>query len=256
MKIPVVTLATEQGLQDYQEDFAVYFPFQNPSMRGWLLAVMDGHRGRAVAELCANEIKNLFIPDKPDSMEDTLRDLVAELNAKTSHLDAGSTISLACIIESHRKVVVAVLGDSPVFVLDKHGEFHEGPDHNARTNLRERRSAMKRGAIFENGYLFFHDGDNGPQYGLQMSRSLGDAPLSRMLSREPEVYTIENPKWVLVASDGLIDPRHWNTKYLVPDLKERAKNYVTAEMLLEYANKEGPRRDNTTALVWCREKKR
>ncbi len=255
MRTPVVTFATEQGPLIYQEDFATYFHFQNPSMRGWLLAVMDGHRGRAVAEFCANEIENLFTPDKPDSMEDTLRNLIAKLNAKTSHFDAGSTISLACILESHRKVVVAVLGDSPVFVLDTNGVFHQSPEHNARTNLGERRAAIKRGAVYENGYLFFNDGDNGPQYGLQMSRALGNAPLSRMLSREPEIYTIENPKWVLVASDGLIDPSHWNAEYLMSKFKAHAKYCATAKMLLEYAEKEGPRNDNTTALVWCREKR-
>ena len=255
MKTPVITFATEQGPRTYQEDFAVHFRIKTPHMRGWLLAVMDGHKGKSVAELCANEIKGLFQPSDPNTIEIALRDVVAALNTKTAHLNEGSTLSIACILENHNKAVIAVLGDSPILVLDKHGELHMSPEHNVRSNSNERKAATKRGATYDGGYIYFFDGDHGPQYGLQLSRVLGDAPLAKILSREPKIYTIVDPKWVLVASDGLLDPSHKDTKVLIHELKTRAKQYATADELLRWASERGLR-DNATALVWCRQKKR
>jgi len=44
----------------------------------------------------------------------------------------------------------------------------------------------------------------GPK-GLQVSRALGDLGLDSILFREPDIFRTENPVWVMVASDGLVD---------------------------------------------------
>ena len=136
--VKAVTYSSRQGPWEYQEDYYFFSRIEEPGVSGWLLAIMDGHRGKEVAEFCAKEIGRIFkITDGADS-EKMLRRLVAELNSKTVSLSAGSTLSVALILENQKKVSVAVLGDSPVLVLDKNGELHISPEHNVRANAKER----------------------------------------------------------------------------------------------------------------------
>src|SRR3989344_2288311 len=135
-----------------------------PNLEGCLLAVMDGHRGSAVAEICAREIEKLFAPKDSEHVEQALRDLVVALNELTYNLEAGSTLSLACVFKDvgdHMKVSTAVLGDSPVVVLDNQGELHISPEHNVRSNLPEREAAERRGGVYKDGYLRNREGTAG-----------------------------------------------------------------------------------------------
>jgi serine/threonine protein phosphatase PrpC len=119
---------------------------------------------------------------------------------------AGSTASLVFIPKDESRVDVAVLGDSPVLVSRPDGSIWVSPEHNIRTNEAEADAAIKRGGFVHSGYLFAsYDGD-----GLQMSRALGDYELDRVLSREPEVFShvLGKDSWVLVCSDGAVDPGH------------------------------------------------
>ena len=82
-----------------------------------------------------------------------------------------------------------------------------------------------------------------------MGRALGDSYLSKILSREPDIYTIDNPQWVLVASDGIFDPDHENTSQLIEKVKKYAIRRSTAGDIMKWAESRGLK-DNATALVW------
>ncbi len=149
-----VTYAQEKGPRNYQEDNFFYQRIENPQFHGWLLAVMDGHNGASVAELCAKEIKNLFTLQDADHTENALQYIVSVLNERTKHSQAGSTLSIALVLEDHNKVSIAILGDSPIVVLDGKEQLHISPEHNVRSNLKECESAEKRGGICAGGYLY------------------------------------------------------------------------------------------------------
>ena len=244
----LVTSSILQGPRACQEDRYFYKKIRNSKFYGWLLAVMDGHRGSSVAELCMKEIDGLFELSDPNLTEKALHDLVSALNLKTLHCHEGSTLSVACILESHNKVTVAVLGDSPVIVVDGKNKFHISPEHNVRSNLEERRAAEKRGGVYSGGYLYIQGGGSF-DYGLQLSRVLGDSSLSSVLSREPDIYTIQDPSWILVASDGLIDPNNEDSESLFREIEKYAKKHAKADDLMQWAEKRGLC-DNATALVW------
>lgn len=243
-----ITSETRQGPRSYQEDYCFSAVIENP-VRGWLLAVMDGHGGKTVAELAAREIGELFRLKSADQSEKALRDLISALNERTKNFpDVGSTISAACILKTASKVSIAVLGDSPVVVLDGSGKLHVSPEHNIRSNLEERKAVQGRGGICEGGYLYTYGGD----HGLQMSRALGDFHLYPVLSHEPDIYTISDPQWILVASDGIFDPGHKNTHHLLNEIEDYAKRYASAKEIIQWAENRGLK-DNATALVWHRE---
>ena len=239
-----VTFAVKKGPRPYQEDrhYETYIPD-----RKWLLlTVMDGHGGEDVSEFCANNIfRTMSLDDgKP---EYRLSSLVANLNSATRLYEAGSTFSGVIISEELDTASVAILGDSPVVILDGKGQLHISPEHNVRTNVNERKAAEARGGHYSQGYIW-HSREEG---GLQMSRALGDAHLDGILSREPEIYTIPNPVWVLVASDGLFDPSHKSTESLLKDIEKFAKKRATADVLMAWAKKRGLH-DNATAVVWIK----
>ena len=132
-------------------------------------------------------------------------------------------------------------------VVDKQGAVHISPEHNVRSNLNERKAAEKRGGIYRDGYIWNDLSSLGS--GLQMSRALGDAHLGKILSREPDIYVISNPEWVLVASDGVFDPDHENTSQLIEKVKKYAIRRSTAGDIMKWAESRGLK-DNATALVW------
>lgn len=251
MKKYSVTYAQRQGPRISQEDRGFckrierYEPIVSQGFCGWLLAVMDGHGGPSVAELCANEIGDLFMLQDADHTEEALLNLVAVLNAKTAHSHEGSTLSVACVIEDCDKVSIAVLGDSPVIVLDGKGKLHVSPEHNTRSNGVEREAAEKRGGVCKDGYLYKKDGDRG----LQLSRALGDAYLEGVISREPEIYTLESPQWILIASDGLLDPAHYESPMPIKEIERLAERHASAKEVMQWATYR-ELRDNATALVW------
>src|SRR3989344_3566888 len=160
-----ITTATKKGPRPYQEDrnYETYIPNQK-----WqLLAVMDGHNGAEVSNFCVENIHRMIPLDNPNP-ENSLASLVANLNSTTRNYEAGSTFSAAII--TNKTVTVAILGDSPVIILDSKGKLHISPEHNVRTNLKEREAAKRRGAYYDPGgyiYLYFSSG------GLQLSRALG-----------------------------------------------------------------------------------
>lgn len=246
-----VTVAQQQGPRNYQEDRYFYKKVEGHDFHGWLMAVMDGHGGSATAELCVREIGNLFKLENADQSEEALRNLISELNSITRHLGDGSTLSAVCVLESHKKVSVAVLGDSPVVIVSQDGSLNVSPEHNVRTNAAECEAVKKRGGRIDQGYVWNSDWT----HGLQMSRALGDAYMDNVISREPEVYTILSPKYIIVASDGLVDPSHANSQLFFNQVADQAERNATAQDLVDLVAARGLQ-DNVTALVWSNNQNR
>jgi len=248
----VVSAVAKQGPKPYQEDRFVFVRIKNARLKGWLFAVMDGHRGKLVADICAGKIEKLFQITDASRAEESLRRLVTGLNSQTEFYSEGSTFSAALLLDNTSKVSIAILGDSPVVVFDKEGNIHVSPEHNVRSNLKERKAAEQRGGIYADGYIWADM--SSLAYGLQMGRALGDSHLGKILSREPDIYTIDNPRWVLVASDGVFDPDHRNISQLLKEVKKYARRRSTANDIMKWAENRGLK-DNATALVWSLLKK-
>jgi len=244
------TVASEQGARSYQEDRYVVDFYEAGGRSVLLLAVMDGHRGSEVAELCAKELPRQFkeaFGKYGADIADVLRNVVEQLNKETFGMPSGSTISLVVLPKDEWIAYVAILGDSPVIVSDREGTLVVSPEHNARTNMAERKAAVGRGAEYADGYLW----EPSSRSGLQMSRAFGDCDLSRFLSREPEVYAVDlgEKSFVIVATDGVFDPGHAANKHEVERLSEMVADGTNAEDLVLDAVKRQTG-DNATAIVW------
>lgn len=240
-----VTYASVLGGRSHQEDRIARWFFRGKGFKGYLLAIMDGHGGSEAAEICAQQMKSFFLLTNPGESENALRELVARLHEETKGLYQGTTLAIACVLESHDKVSIAILGDSQVVVIDELGEAHVSPEHNVRTNFTERAAAMGRGAHYFEGRIHNY------VIALQMSRALGDRELNSVLSREPEVYTIQAPRWIAVASDGVLDPKHGESGKLIDELVELGKKGADAKRLMSWVH--GPDHrlsDNASVIVW------
>lgn len=239
-----ITQATAQGFRTYQEDRFVC----SNQRDGKLIAVMDGHGGAGCSSRLAALLPELWRKHRPSSLsvEFAISAIFKDLDAATSSMHDGSTISLVFIPTAADEVHVAVLGDSPVIILDAEGHVDVSPMHNARSNAAERDAAQARGAFFDGNYIFASWGS----HGIQMTRSLGDADLAKILNRVPEVYTrkINSESFVLVATDGLLDPAHHKTKSEIDSVVAQIRAGADARDLVNHAVAV-PTGDNVTAIL-------
>jgi serine/threonine protein phosphatase PrpC len=247
----VVSLASAQGERSHQEDRAIYEWVDSPAGKGWLLAIFDGHRGATSADKASQELNALFKVHFVTAQGDAARALgqvFLSLNEMTRDHLSGSTASVVFIPADAEVLYLAVLGDSPVAILDSRGQHHFGPDHNIRSNLLERSAALARGGVYHAGYL---EDPQFPDIGLQMTRSLGDAELSRVLERNPEMQTVPlgGKGIVIVGSDGLLMPGGDPIPAQMGRLLGLAQKGADAAALVADAEERGTG-DNVTAIVW------
>lgn len=236
------SFASAIGERNYQEDRYVLYTDEN----GWLLGTMDGHNGEETAEFCHINVVEIFKKVLKSELEkNLLRTIVLALHEKTKNFESGSTISLVFIPKSAKRAHVAILGDSPVVIKNNEGVINISPEHNARTNISERECAKAKGADYDQGYIWV--GDRGPQ----MTRSLGDRVLRSVLNDEPEIYEVElGPEsFVMVVSDGVIDPGHKNSKIQIEHLVKLVENGDDAQKIVDDAVSRRTR-DNATAVLW------
>ena len=246
-----VTSASVQGGRSHQEDRSVCQWIETKDGSGWLLAVFDGHRGAVTAELAAQELLSLFIKRLPIHHGDaasTLRNIFRTLNDLTRAHLSGSTASVVFIPADAKVVTLAVLGDSPVAIRDSKGKIHIGPNHNVRTNMAERVASEVRGGVYRGGYL---EDQELPGIGLQMARALGDADLSRVLERAPEVETVPlgGEGIVLVGTDGLLSQRGGTNSEQLREIVAMIQEGAGADEVVADALARGTG-DNVTAIVW------
>jgi|SRR5208282_1300894 len=248
----VLTGATNRGQRRYQEDRHLMISAEE----GLILAVMDGHGGADCSEKLEKNFcmvwDTIYSPDKTPEL--LFKELFDKFDMLTSSMETGSTMSVVFIPKANTgketQAHVAILGDSPVVIQQPDGTWLPSPEHNVRTNLPERKAAQARGGYYsQNGYICY-----GPEgHGLQMSRAFGDRDLGKILSRIPEVYTVELGNWVLVGSDGLLSPGHDDSavQMLLDVVKMIEEQDCNAEELVNYAVGI-PTGDNATAILWRR----
>ncbi len=239
-----ITKATAQGRRSYQED---RFIVVNKSY-GLLVGVFDGHGGDSVSEIAEEEFPILFDENRYTSASPTeaLFKTFDQLNSLTKNKVSGSTASVVFMPSQGDEAYVAVLGDSPVVIKQADGSIWTGPDHNVRSNIEEAQAARERGGIISGGYLMetYHGS------GLQMARALGDASLSKVLDRTPEisVQSLGAGSFVLVATDGAFDPGHKNTNDAIASVVSLIEADFGAQDIVDRALAI-PTLDNVTAIL-------
>jgi serine/threonine protein phosphatase PrpC len=240
-----VSSHTAQGSRDAQQDRLVVQPLPE----GYLFAIFDGHGGDETAALAVRELTPAFdvASRRYSDPLDILRETVAGLVGATHDHESGSTVSILWLQEE-TQAHGACLGDSPIVILDAQGKIQISPTHNVRDNLPEREAAIARGGQYGGGYLM--DPRVG-SLGLQMSRALGDRLLGRVLSREPELFSISvnAASCVIVGSDGLLDPLGRAQDKQLTRLIGLVGQGHDAAMLVEDALVRQTR-DNVSAIVW------
>lgn len=241
-----VSTATDQGPRDKQEDFVVTFPFSG----GYLLAVMDGHGGKEAAKTCHDNIERLFMPAKdPKEMKRALMSLVSKLSTATQHIFGGTTLSIAVVMENTGVVILASLGDSPIFVRDAKGKIRVSKDDNIIANPEALKEALARGGAYSKGYIYNRVTWD---HGLEMSRALGDSSLGNVLRRTPHVscVRINRDSIIVVATDGVLDPyKHVSTKETGREIISLAENGYDAEKILAFYEARGIV-DNASVILW------
>lgn len=244
-----LTHATARGTRPYQEDRFLIKEVKLAQDAGVFLAVMDGHGGDDASSFCADFMDRTAIAiatkDKKVVGQGETMKIFQLLSEQTSEMRSGSTLSLAFVSYQHNKVIVGVLGDSPVIIKDSEGRVNISPEHNARTNMTEREAALGRGACYDGGYIWDPLGN----HGLQMTRCLGDRDLGKFLDRTPEVYSVKlGPEsFVAVLSDGIADPGHKNSDP-IKAIVSMLQNGASADDLVKDALKRKTG-DNVTAIV-------
>jgi serine/threonine protein phosphatase PrpC len=213
-------------------------------------AVMDGHGGAQTADLLARDAAAVFetaLAERRDPVL-ALRETVRRLTDITAPENAGSTLSMVYIPAHAERAYAAVLGDSPVLIKDPKGVPRISPLHNARSNPQECESAVARGARYVEGYL---EDPEVPGHGLQLSRALGDRALTRILNRDPEVYSVPlgKPSWVLLATDGVLDSFEEDLEEQLRRLADEVESGRDAQAVAEAAVRRGTG-DNVTVIVW------
>lgn len=246
-----ITKFSKIGARPYQEDRYVV----HQTGDGVLLAVMDGHGGQDAAQVCQDYLPSFWdvtVAQPGGSGEKrpfatALELVIWQLDSITNEYQSGSTISAAFIPTGGDKVYAAILGDSPIIVRSPDGVCHVSPSHNARNNPEERRAAIERGGEYNGGYVWNRPGDYG--MGLQMTRSLGDAYMGQIIYRKPEIVTYELGDFVLLATDGVLDPAHANEHQAAANIVALIDHGCDAKGIVNYAVNL-PTGDNATAILF------
>jgi len=247
------TVSTAIGRRSYQEDRS----FTYKSDLGTLLAVFDGHSGDETAEWLNVNLPSILIEElATGDPAAALERACKRADAATHDNHAGSTATIVFITSDKTTAHIAVLGDSPVIARLNPGHptssdpadfLHVSPEHNVRTNLKEREAAEERGGIYAGGYIC--RGFSGP--GLQMGRAFGDSHLGRIICKEPEIYSITVGDWLLVCSDGVTDPGHGDMDAAIKRIVTMIDSGADAAAIVKAAVSI-PTGDNATAILWRR----
>lgn len=241
-----ISSACVVGERDEQEDRYCMHPFRMDGLEGHLLAVFDGHGGMSTAQRCRTLLPQCFTPRNAEDVPTALTKAIAQLAKDVCSCESGTTVSVACILESHDIAVIAVLGDSPVVVRKNDGSLWMSSQHNVGNNATELKAALARGAHYSFGYISVTQHGAG----LQLSRALGDASFRKILSDTPEVSIVESPSAVLLATDGVFNDEYTDEETLRKFGALCAKD-VDANDILNWRMREGGRlTDNVTVLLW------
>src|SRR3989338_8511143 len=253
------------SIRHYQEDRLVDATVDIPGIRhgrGRLMLIADGHGGHKVSQIVQDNVGQVFINELTASRGKVKKALTAIFpklaQITTSQQDGdeldlmGTTVSLVYVPEDEAKVYVAVLGDSPVMIIDHKGNLKIGPEHKAGLmSNKERRAIVAKGGFFKPGGKFkVMEHPDAPA--IAPMRTLGDYHFDKILGRTPDVYSVRlgERSVVLVSSDGLMDVESFKPQeeYLrqIFDLVEQG---AYAAGLVQHALTNGSG-DNVTAILF------
>jgi len=241
VKLHKLTQATHVGLRTEQEDRVFILPIK----RGLCIGIFDGHSGSECAQKCVEVLPEIITSLSKVPTAGLLASAISLLHKETQSLTSGSTASLAFIPEAADRVYVAILGDSPIVVRRADHSIWVSPEHNVGSNEAERNAAVERGGVIYLGHLQVPDRMD---IGIRMSRALGDAELAPVVNRTPEcfVHDLGEGSFVLVASDGALDPAHLHTEEHVTTLVKMIDEKCSAQDIVDRSRKEG---DNVSAIL-------
>jgi serine/threonine protein phosphatase PrpC len=245
-----VSVDSAKGTRLYQEDRWVNARIELRPIthgRGRLLGVMDGHGGISAVEKVADNLEAFFsiaLRRTKGTVDKALAETVKHLSELTYEDEAGTTLSIAYIPDSEKRVHLAILGDSPVIVQGQDRRIYLSPIHNVRCNPPELKAAFKKGARYYRGYIF---DPTDRSRGLQMSRSLGDCHLVRILNRRPEIYSVdlEEGSFILLGTDGLFNPLDLQVQTIVKAVNDGSDAKDLVKDALQHQAE-----DNVTAILW------
>jgi serine/threonine protein phosphatase PrpC len=246
------------GARGYQEDRHINTVITLPDGNALtVLSVMDGHVGpecsdflsRNFLDVIKSTIESTFAFEQPLDWHTVLSATNTILAQMTDNFKEGSTMSAVVLPHNESKAYVSVIGDSPVLIRDAIGNLVISPEHNAISNPEERQRAIAKGAHFNGTHIIGLD-ERGEPHGLMLTRALGDAALSRFLSREPALYSVDlgPDSFVIVASDGLLDPGHGDIDEVAIHIADLVESGADAEILVSDALARDTF-DNVTAIV-------
>lgn len=247
-----VTSARAHGPRDHQEDRVICEPFVTKTNgSGYLIGVLDGHGGGEVSTFCAHKIPEIFSPHADDATAELIR-IVQSLADQTEMFESGSTLSLVHIDEHEKIATTAILGDSPIVVIDKYGSTHIQLGHNISTNALERAAIEQRGGVCRDKYVYNAPGNDygmSTYHGLQLTRALGDCDLRFILDRRPEInqFPLGTRSKIIVASDGILASEDAIRQQ--HDLLAMATELQGADEMLQHRIKQ-KLDDNTSIVVW------
>jgi serine/threonine protein phosphatase PrpC len=244
-----ISATTELGRRSDQEDRFLFFDVKTSDHNGTFIAVMDGHNDDTTAGHCVKRIKDIF---ERSLQFNTLigavfEDVVQKLHHETRFHQSGTTLSMVYIDHNRDCATVAFLGDSPVLTINNKNRVHVCNGHNVNTHAAEIKAVISRGAEILGKYMF---SPRSGHYGLQLTRALGDNALDDVLGRTPEIYHIDFPRVVLVASDGVFNSNiSFSGRCSGVSLKKLLLSGASADEVLLWAQKYHMR-DNATAVLW------
>ncbi len=179
-----------------------------PADRVHVLAAIDGHGGAQAAELVVQTLAG-FCSAAGDgserwfrSPEQLARRAIEEAATVTREEWSGAVLTLVIALDTEDGVdlVWAQLGDTLAMWRNTDGEIERTPDHNCRSNPEERDAAVARGGVYRSGYIMSPEGIGG----LQPARSLGDAYMGSIASKEPDIGRAQSPGPVVLSTDGVV----------------------------------------------------
>ena len=248
----IITAQSLKNFKDDQEDRSLLRFLPNNEV---LLGVFDGHGGRWVADYAERHFSVTFraVQKKFPELtpEQTLHLVFARINQKVRQYYSGSTAAIAWLKLNENVVYVAILGDSQVFIKTPDGNIWESPEHNISSNNAELLAGLARGGRLKYGTTYLFDSYQIDGMGLQVGRALGDRDLDRILNREPEISRVEINKdsWILIGSDGLIDPEFNNPVDLKNFILKLTEDPKTTALSLVTAAAKLDNHDNSTAVL-------
>ena len=166
---------------------------------GEVVAVFDGHNGAAAARFCMEEIPARVAGITADNAQNEAVAVFTQLHADIAKTTPSGTTASVCLIgEEH--VVVALCGDSPVFLLRGAAVERVGADHSLANPAEYDAVVRNGGNVVTVNEVPRVNGE------IVLTRSLGDTALHPPLIATPDVFVFpKDMDAIVLVTDGITD---------------------------------------------------